>query len=35
MLLIEKAQGVAYIRARMKDDNFTHWHPLPTFKDPE
>jgi hypothetical protein len=35
MLLIEKAQGVAYIRARMKGDNFTHWHPLPTFKDPE
>lgn len=32
MLLIEKAQGVAYIRSRMKGDGFDHWFPLPTFE---
>lgn len=31
MLLIDKAQGIAYIRQREKDDGFTHWSPLPTF----
>jgi len=32
MLLIEKSQGVAYVRAHFSDDGFDHWFPLPTFK---
>jgi hypothetical protein len=31
MLLIEKAQGVAYLRAHFKGDGFDYFHPLPTF----
>lgn len=31
MLLIERAQGVAYVRSHQRDDGFDHWHPLPTF----
>ena len=32
MLLIEKSQGVAYVRAHFRNDGFDHWFPLPTFK---
>lgn len=32
MLLIEKSQGVAYVRDHFADDGFDHWFPLPTFK---
>lgn len=32
MQLVDKSQGVAYIRTHFTDDGFTHWHPLPTFK---
>jgi hypothetical protein len=31
MMLIDQAQGVAYLRIHLKGDGFTHWHPLPTF----
>lgn len=32
MMLIEKAQGVAYTRTHQRNDGFDHWFPLPTFK---
>ena len=32
MLLIEKKQGVAYVRAHLPRDGFDHYFPLPTFK---
>jgi hypothetical protein len=32
MMLIEKSQGVAYVRTHFSDDGFDHWFPLPTFK---
>ena len=31
MLLIEKSQGVAYVRAHFSNDGFRHWLTLPTF----
>ncbi len=31
MLLIQKSQGVAYVRSRQAYDGFDHWFPLPTF----
>jgi hypothetical protein len=31
MLLIEKAQGIAYLRVHHKGDGFTHWHALPVW----
>jgi hypothetical protein len=31
MLLIDKEQGIAYLRTHQKGDGFTHYHPLPTF----
>jgi hypothetical protein len=31
MMLIDKGQGVAYMRVHLRNDGFTHWHPLPTF----
>lgn len=30
-LVIDKAQGVAYLREIHTGDGFTHWHPLPKF----
>lgn len=35
MMLIEKAQGVAYTRVRYIGDGFDHWFPLPTFEETE
>ena len=32
MLLIDEKQGIAYIRQHTKDDQFTHWSPIPTFR---
>lgn len=32
MLLIDEKQGIAYIRQHTKDDKFTHWSPIPTFR---
>jgi hypothetical protein len=31
MLLIDKAQGVAYLRVHLKGDGFTHWYGLPVW----
>jgi len=31
-LLIDKEQGIAYVRQYKPEDGWTHWHPLPTFK---
>lgn len=32
MLLIDKSQGIAYIRQHTKGDQFTHWFPLPSME---
>ena len=32
MLLIEKSQGIAFVRAHFHGDGFDHWFPLPTFR---
>jgi len=31
MLLIEKAQGIAYLRTHFRGDGFTHWCGLPVW----
>lgn len=31
MLLIDRRQGIAYLRIHLQGDGFTHWYPLPTF----
>lgn len=33
MILIDRSQGIAHLRIHLKDDGFTHWHPLPTFEE--
>jgi len=31
-LVIDRAQGIAYVRAYRPGDGWTHWHPLPVFE---
>jgi len=33
MLLIERRQNICYVRTHQRGDGFTHYFPLPTFKD--
>lgn len=34
MLVINRHLGVAQISIFRREDGWTHWHPLPRFKDP-
>lgn len=29
--VIDKSQGIAYLRTLLRNQGWTHWHPVPTF----